>query len=315
MAYIRKYRDKWRAEVCRHGHKASQVTDTKREAQAWAIRKEAELDALKGSGGKTLLTATTHYLATVSPDKSDGAADWESRRFAAMLAHFGEQTKIADIDSDSIGRWRDKRLETVSGSTVQRESNLLRHLFTLATDEWKWIKANPFKGVRLPKQNAARNQLWGWRQIKRVLRAGQRAGGKTGETAVAFHIALRTGMRMQEVLNAPANFDAVRRVVTVKTKTSTRPEEIPIGRIAAKILASTKAFEVGPNEASVLFGKLSRSQMINGLTFHDARATALTHLARKVDVMVLARISRHKDISLLHRVYYRVTSDEIARKI
>jgi integrase len=55
--------------------------------------------------------------------------------------------------------------------------------------------------------------------------------------------------------------------------------------------------------------------MIDGLTFHDTRATALTLLAKKVDVMVLARISRHKDIALLHRVYYRATADEIAAKL
>lgn len=314
MAYLRKYRDGWRAEVERHGKRASHVAPTKREAQAWALKKEAELDALKGSGGRALLTAVTQYLSTVSPDKRDGAVEWERRRFAAMLAHFGETTKLSELDSNAIGKWRDKRLETVSGSTVQREANLLRHLFTLACDEWRWIDRNPFKGVRLPKENDARHQLWRWQSIRRVLRAGQRAGGKTGEVAAAFHISLRTGMRLQEALAAPDNFNASRRVVTVKTKTSSRPEEIPVGRIAAKLLARP-AFTVGPNEASALFSRLTRSQMLLGLTFHDARATALTLLARKVDVMVLARISRHKDISLLHRVYYRVTADEIAAKL
>jgi hypothetical protein len=38
-------------------------------------------------------------------------------------------------------------------------------------------------------------------------------------------------------------------------------------------------------------------------------------LAKKVDVMTLARVSRHKDISLLYRVYFRATADEIAKKI
>lgn len=118
-------------------------------------------------------------------------------------------------------------------------------------------------------------------------------------------------MRLQEVLAAPPNFDPRRRVVTIRTKTSLAPEEIPVGRIAAKLLAGAK-FTVGPNEASSLFSRIVRRQMIEGLTFHDARATALTLLAKKVDVMVLARVSRHKDISLLHRVYYRTTAQEIA---
>lgn len=85
-------------------------------------------------------------------------------------------------------------------------------------------------------------------------------------------------------------------------------------QIAAKLLAGEK-FTVDPNEGSVLFSKLCRQIMIQDLTFHDSRATALTHLAKKVDVMTLARISRHKDINLLHRVYYRETSDSIAARL
>lgn len=312
MAYIRKYRDKWRAEVQRHGHRATLVTDTKREAQAWALKKEAELDALMGSGGKTFLDAVEKYRTTVSATKR--GHKWEGRRLDAMLAHFGGATKITDIDSAVIGEWRDTRLKTVTGSTVQRESNLLRNLFTIAVDEWRWIDRHPFKGVRLPEHNEPRHQLWGWREIRRVLRAGQRSGGKIGEITLAFHIALRTAMRMAEVLAAPENFAERRRVVVLPRTKTTGRDEVPVGRIATKLLKDA-VFTVGAEEGSVLFSKLCRQIMVTGLTFHDSRATALTHLAKKVDVMVLARISRHKDINLLHRVYYRETADSIAAKL
>ncbi|MEB0138014.1 MULTISPECIES: hypothetical protein [unclassified Undibacterium] len=312
MAYIRKYRNKWRAEVQRHGFRSTHVTDTKREAQAWALKKEAELDLLKGGGGKTFLDAVEHYKNTVSITKRSPV--WEMRRFNAMLEYFLPHTRLADIGSARIGEWRDERLKTVSGSTVQREANLLRHLFTIAVDEWRWIERHPFKGVRLPAENAARFQRWEWQKIKIILRAGQAAGGKTGEMALAFHIALRTGMRLSEVLNAPQNFNSARQVVILpRTKTGGR-DEVPVGRIAKKLILSAH-FTVGPNEGSTLFSKLCRQKMISGLTFHDARATALTLLAKKVDVMVLARISRHKNISLLYRVYYRESSDSIASKL
>lgn len=62
MASIRKYRDKWRAEVQRHCIRASHLAPTKREAQACALAKDAELDALKGSGGKTLGDAVDQYI-------------------------------------------------------------------------------------------------------------------------------------------------------------------------------------------------------------------------------------------------------------
>lgn len=117
-----------------------------------------------------------------------------------MAAHFGSDTMLASINSDTIGHWRDARLATVSGSTVLREANLLRHLFTVATEEWRWLASNPCRGVRWPRANQARHALWRWQDVRRVLRAGQHSGGKIGEVAAALHIALRTGMRLAEVL-------------------------------------------------------------------------------------------------------------------
>lgn len=313
MAYISKYREKWRAQVQKAGVRESAVFDTKREAQAWAIRKESELGATKGARGQTFGAAVTHYLETVSPGKRS-AVDWERRRFDAMLIHFGGETLLAKIDSDAIGRWRDKRLETVTGSTVQREANLLRHLFTLAKDEWKWIADHPFRGVRLPAENEARFQRWRAMDMWRVIAAGRRRGGKIRQVTEAFHIALRTTFRLSEALAAPAGYDASRRVVVLpKTKTGGRTER-PVPPKAAKLLAR-EPFTVGPNEASVLFSKLCRQLMIKDLTFHDGRGTAMTLLARKVDVMTLARISGNKDINLLFNTYYRESAEEISARL
>lgn len=310
VAYIRKYRDAWRAEVQRHGHRATHVAPTKREAQAWAIKKELELDALKGSSGRTFGQAVAHYEQTVSTTKR--GLEWEKRRFVPMVAHFGEDTPLVQIDSDVIGRWRDKRLETVSGSTVQREANLLRNLFSLARDEWRWIERSPFTGVRLPKHNAARHQVWTWQLIRRVLRAGR--AGKTGEVVRAFRIALHTGLRLSEVL--AGRYDPARRVIDLeRTKTGGRAA-VPVTRRAARVLASAPAtFQVDANEASVLFSKLLDELLIDGLTFHDSRASALTWLSRRMDVMTLARISRHKDLRILMDTYYRETAEQISARI
>ncbi len=307
MAYIRPYRGKWRAEVERHGIRRSQVTDTKRAAQAWAIRAEADLDALQRSGGRSLGEAVERYRETVSAHKRDPA--WEGRRLDAALLHFGAGTALAEIDSDRIARWRDARLRTVSGSTVQREANLLRHLFTLVVEEWRWLDRNPFRGVRLPAHNPARHQVWTWPLIRRVLRAPRT--GKTAEMQRAFRVALHTGLRLSEVL--AGEYDARRHVVMLeRTKTGGRVE-VPTTRRARRWLG--QAFTVGPAEGSVLFSKLCRELRIEGLTFHDARASALTWLSRRMDVMTLARISRHRDLRILLATYYRETAAQIAARI
>lgn len=307
MASIRKYRDKWRAEVQRHGIRASHVADTKREAQTWALAKEAELDRLKGSGGKTLGDAVTDYVKTVSQTKSK--PEWEGKRFQAFMDYIGEKVPLSSITSADIGRWRDFRLQTVTGATVQREANLLRNLFTVAMDEWRWIDSHPFRGVRMPEQAEARRQVWGWRQIKRVLRSGREK--KMGEVVKAFHIALHTGMRLAEVL--AGTYDPKRRVYILERTKTGGYVEVPIPRRALKLFPVT--FTVGPNEASVLFTKLRRQLLLDDLTFHDTRATALTLLARRVDVMTLARISRHKDLSMLLNVYYRETAESISARL
>ena len=309
MASITQHNGKYRAQVYVKGVRASAVWDTRREAMAWAVRKEAELTAAKATG-HTFDDAADKYLKEVSPHKSSPL--WETRRLAVMRESF-TGLPITSIDAPDIARWRDKRLQTVTGSTVNREVNLLRHVFRVARDEWRWIDHDPFKGVKLPKENAPRTALWGWRNIRRVLRAGQRSGGKTGEVAAAFHISLRTAMRLKECLQAPEHYDPKSRTVTlVETKTGKRV--IPIGKIAGKLL-TRPAFTVGANEASTLFAKLTKRLMIDGITLHDARATALTHLARRVDVLTLAKVSGHKDIALLNSVYYRESITDVAGRL
>ena len=309
MAYIRKYKDKWRAEVERNGIRSSKVHDTKREAQAWALEQEATAKRARAGGNRSFGDAVDKYIESVS-SKKDGEV-WEVRRLNVMREFFGNDAGLADIDTPQIAEWRDSRLKQVTASTVVREANLLRNLFNLARKEWKWMDHAPFDGAKMPKENAPRHQVWGWRLIKRVLRAERM--GKTAEMQAAFHIALRTGMRLAEVLQAPEHFDAVRRVVVIKTKTEARAQ-IPIGRIAAKLLIRP-AFVVGANEGSTLFSKLCKELLIEGLTFHDTRGTALTHLSRKVDVLTLAKISRHKNLSLLSNVYYRASPESIAARI
>jgi len=318
--YIQRVGDKWRVFVEKHGHRPSKLCDTKAEAQRWGHAKEIELDALAGSRGKTFGAAVAYYLKTVSPTKVD-AVEWEARRFAAMTEFFGSQTPLTKITSATVGQWRDKRLETVKGSTVLREANLLRNLFRLAHDEWRWISHEPCKGVRWPEDSEDKELVWGWREIRKVLRYAQSGGPKQQEVGRAFHIALRTAMRLNEVVAATLSggIALLPRQKTSK-KAVSAPVKVPLTRPGRRLLAACPPFTVGANEASTLFSDMTEQLGIRtkgkpGLTFHDSRATALTHLARKVDVLTLSKISRHRDINILRRKYYRETAEQIAARL
>lgn len=307
MAYIGKFRDGWRAQVQKDGERVSKTFKLKKDAQAWALEQESKKTLRKGY---TLAQACVKYLESVSTTKKD-AVTWERRRLDAFCAHFGE-VEIANITSEAIGDWRDARLQTVSGSTVLREANLYRNLFKIAHKEWKWIPESPFDNVRLPKENPTREAVWSWRLIRRVLRANR--SGKTAEMQQAFRIALHTGLRLQEVLTC--TYDDRRKVLILpKSKTEPKPVAVPVVARARKVVEALPAFTVGANEGSALFSRLSAELLIEGLTFHDARATALTLLSRRMDVLTLARISRHKDLNILMSRYYRETPEQISARL
>lgn len=317
LAYIRKYRNGWRAEVQRHGIRASHNTDTKREAQQWALKKEAELDAGKKSGGMTFAQGAAKYLSTVTRDKAEGALEWEERRFAEAEAFFGENTPIATIDSARVGEWRDERLMTVKASTFLRGKTPVAHMFQLAVDEWKVLTVNPFNEVRMPEHGPPRHQVWPWQLIKRVLRSiddGKR-NEREKESIRAFHIALHTAMRLNEVLKA----NLVGKVAMLdRDKTSGKdsaPVKVPLPRKGALLFARYGPFTIKPDIASATFSDLTDELLIDGLTFHDSRASALTWLARRYDVMTLARISRHKNLKILMDTYYRESAEQIAARL
>lgn len=319
MAHISKHGDKWRAQVVKLGVRRTAVWPTKREAATWAARVESEIAAGKLKTEQKLTTlreACDKYLLTVTPDKRN-ADDWERRRFEAFCAYFDSQglTRLSDITSAHLGQWRDHRLQTVSGSTVVREVNLYRNLFKIAAAEWKEIEASPFTGVRLPKENASRVTVWRWQDIRRVLRAGQARGGKTLEVTQAFHIALRTAFRLQEAIAAPDGFDKARRVVKIPpSKENPLPQVVPITRQAFRLMQTMPSFKVQANEASTLFSSLCAQIGLEGVQFRDSRATALTLMARRMDILTLVKISRHKDIRML-QVYFRESAEEISARL
>lgn len=308
MAYIRKYRDGWRAEVQKHGTRASFLAPTKREAQAWALKKEMELEGFKRSRGMTFMQACQKYLATRRE-----SADWDERRFMEAAEFFGPNTMLASIDSARIGEWRDHRLKTVQPSTLLRHRGLLQGLFTTAIEEWKVLQENPFKGVRFPQHNPPRKKVWKWQEIRRVLRERERRTGTVIQAVNAFHISLHTGMRMKEIFSAKV----VGRVAYLPgDKTSKgEPVEVPLARKGAQLFVKYQPWTLTADQASPLFSDLTDAVGIDGLTFHDARASALTWLSRRVDVMTLARISRHSNLRTLMNSYYRETAEQIAARL
>lgn len=322
--YIRKQRDKWRVEIERLGVRKSAVFETKTEAREWGVKEEAALMAAKRGvfPKRTLSDAIDAYLEKVSALKA--GSRWEELRLRAVEREFPQMARkvLSRLTTTDLAAWRDQRLTAVSKGTVQREINLLSHVFTKARDEWKWMGESPFVGMQSPGDNPSRDRLPTPTEIKRIARwlgyvTGERPKTKQAQAALAFLLALRTGMRAGEVLQLGSK-TVHGAVATVKHKMQHRtgkPRQVPLSRHALRLLKGFRGFTITSASLDALFRKARDSLLIEDLHFHDARAYALTAFSKKVDVFELARISGHKDVRILLTTYYRTSSADIAARL
>jgi integrase len=182
--------------------------------------------------------------------------------------------------------------------------------------------------MKLPGENPPRTRRVSPAEVRAICRAlhyrtGHVPQSKTQEVALAFLVALRTGMRAGEVLALGANtLDLRRRVARVPHKMqylTGKPREVPLTRAAVRLLTTVAhrdpCLQISSASLDALFRKTRDRLGIHDLHFHDSRAEALTRLARKVNVLTLARVSGHADLKMLSRVYYRETAEDIAARI
>lgn len=328
MAYIKKLKNgRWRVQVERAGQRSSGVFDTKAEATNWGAQEEAALLAVKRGAfpRRTLAEAMDRYAEGVSSLKRGARS--EALRLEAFKRDFPSIAGmvISEVTTPDMARWRDARLKKVSPGSVQRDINLLSNVFTIARDEWHWCGKSPFTGMRRPGDNPARTRRVLPAEVRRLCRwLGYRTGEvktKQQEVALAFLLGLRTGMRASEILSlSTKTVDMARRVATVQHKTqhiTGKPRTVPLSRHAVRLLRSLdgRGFTITSASLDSLFRKARDALLLKDLHFHDSRAEALTRLARKVDVMTLARISGHKDLRVLLDSYYRESASDIAARL
>lgn len=330
MAYIRRRGDVWRAEIEREGvPRYSKSFPTKSAAQAWATREEAAI--AEGRIGRwprrTLDEALTKYAESVSAGKRGERA--ELLRFARLRREHPALCArvLHEITAADLVAWRDARLRQVQPASVLREINLLRNVWTVAAREWLWCPTEtPWRQLRMPADSQPRTRRISWREIRRIVRwLGYRTGRPPGTameaTAWAFLLALRTAMRAGEVLQlGGSSVDLPRRVARLQShKTLERDgaRVVPLTRHAVRLLAVLQGRPLPVSSATldVLFRMARDALLLRDLHFHDSRAEALTLLARRVDVMTLARISGHRDLRMLLRTYYRESAEQIAARL
>lgn len=315
----------WRAQVIVPSGRLSKTFSTKAEAIRWATAREAEASSNLAATANivTLRKVMERYAEEESPQKK--GEKWERLRLS-MLARtmdFADK-RLADVSANHLADWRQIRLKSVKPATVRREMILLNSVFEVARREWKLIATNPLKEVRKPPQSPARDRIYQPDEVKRIVERLGYFGGtpriRKHEVAIAFMLAIETAMRSGEIYGLDWGRVRLReRYLTLATTKNGDSRDVPLSSRAVELLEAMpgregRVFTVSKASADALFRVARDAAKVSGARFHDSRATALTALAKKLDLLDLARMVGHRDPrSLL--IYYREPASAIAAKL
>ena len=320
MASITRHRAGWRAQVSRAGQRRSKVFATKREAQDWAAQQEYLIrHAATIASSVPFSDVMRRYAREVSPGKR--GVRFEQLRLEALAADPVGAIRLADLRPADLAAWRDRRLASVSAGTVIREMVLLSAVLSQARREWGLLDRNPLADVRRPPAPAPRTRLPTAADFEALaLSAGDDLQHATARAFHAFRFGCATAMRAGEIVGLRWDrVDLDKRVAHLPRTKNGSARDVPLSSEAVALLQALPrldpVFQLTTGQLDALWRKLRARAGVVGLTFHDSRAYAISTLARRVDVLTLARISGHRDIALLSRVYYRESAAEIAARL
>lgn len=323
MATVRQLKNKnFIAEVYKQGRRKSKTFPTKVQAMAWAVETEKSLSVDGCVLGKTLGDALTRYRDEVSPSKKSYRSEYN--RINKILRDPLHDIELSEIREHHFDEWIKTSLKKIKASSVNRDLNLLSALFEQAK-RWRWIDQNPIRGIRRPKNPPPRDRRISDAEIERILDAlgfdGETVESKRDLIAVAFLFALETAMRQGEIwgLDWQDVFLDKCYLRLHETKNGTK-RDVPLSSESIRLLNllepknSGRVFNSNQESSAVIFRRALSIAGIKALTFHDTRHEALTRLARKLEVLDLARMVGHRDPRSL-MIYYNATAEEIAGRL
>jgi len=317
----------WRVQLEINGQRDSGTFDTKRQADEWNARRTLELKAEKKSGpgaGKTLRDALRRYADEEAPKKR--GSHKEIIRLNAFETDKHEdlpiKKRVQAVTTEDIAKWRDARLKVNARGSVLRDLGLLSAVLECARKEWKWVKVNPVRDVTKPANPDHRERIIRADETRKILRAlgyGFPVRSVSQAVAACFLLALATGMRAGELCGLSWGDVKGDHVVLLVTKNGKR-RDVPLTPVAQRLIERMKGwdkesvFGLGSQTLDTLFRRARARAKLSGFLFHDARHTAATALAGKLDVLTLCKVFGWSNTKQA-LTYYNPSASDIARRL
>ena len=327
MAYFRKRGDKWSAEIRKNGKSISKRFANKKLAQQWALMMEAG-DNIEKTSKITLGEALERYGREYSHKKK--AAKNEINRIRRIRTWDIAYKRLDDITLQDLNALRDDMLTKVAPATVNRELGLIMLTYKTARVQWEITNNNPCANFKFPKEPPPRFRRISDSEHDRILSAlfydeNKPVSHVRDEVAIAYMLAIETGMRQGEIWGLTwDNIHLEDRYLTLYDTKNSDNRDVPLSTRAIELLSklqkrdnyrdNNNVFKSRQDHGAIVFRRALKIAQIDDLRFHDTRHEAITRLARKLDVLDLARMIGHRDPRSL-MIYYNPTAKEIADRL
>lgn len=257
----------WQAKVRRRGFPAqSRTFSYKEDAEKWVRAVERELETSgfvdrREADRNTLGEVLRRYQKEVTPSKK--SADIESIKIDVILKDAAlSKLKMTAITSTAVASWRDRRLEVVSGATVNREIDVLSTVLNHARREWGIHIENPIPYVKRPDKARARERRFSAEEESYLLAAltgGERQadgtfskGARNPWLLPLVQLAMETAMRRGELLALEwENVDLKRQTAHLPDTKNGDARTVPLSTKAVAILSALPKTEADEREPDV----------------------------------------------------------------
>jgi integrase len=319
MATITRRSAGWQVQIRKKGYPAvSKMFDRKPDAESWARMVESEMDrgqfTDRTEAEKTTLgEILSRYKAEVSASKRGFRA--ENSRINRFLRHPLANRFLSTLKSSDFAAYRDERLHEVSGTSVNKELNLVSLAIDTARREWDIHVDNPVKLIRRPKNNRPRERRVEADELKKLLGATNSA-----MLSAIITLAQETAMRRGEIANLRwEHVKLAERTLHIPQTKTDSPRTVPLSSRAAECLRKLPrridgyVFGMRADSITQAFERACERAAIRDLRFHDLRHEATSRLFELgLNPMQVSAITGHRTLEMLKR-YTHIRANELVR--